>query len=111
MQASYAEVNGNWTQGVYAGTADLEAARMFPDLLEKKLPGAADITFDDFAHIASLVGVFLTIIDFRWILSCPAYIPICFATLLSFEGTAKPSSEELDDGCAGSHLHICVPKR
>jgi hypothetical protein len=54
-QASYAEVNGNWTRAIFDGTADVDPERMFPDLLQKKVPGAEAITFEDFRHAACLV--------------------------------------------------------
>ncbi len=55
-QASYAEVNANWTRDVWGGNATLEPHQMFPQLLKEKLPGADKITYEDFKHIASLVG-------------------------------------------------------
>jgi hypothetical protein len=40
---------------VFEGTAELDAERMFPDLLAKGVPGADKVTLDEFRHWASLV--------------------------------------------------------
>lgn len=40
---------------VYNGTAEVDAERMFPDLLAKGVPGADKITLDEFKHLSSLV--------------------------------------------------------
>ena len=44
---------------VFEGTAELEAERMFPDLLAKGVPGADKVTLDEFKHWASLVWTHL----------------------------------------------------
>ena len=55
-QASYATANADWTLAVWKGTAELDAERMFPDLVAQGLPGADAITLDEFKHWAALVS-------------------------------------------------------
>lgn len=49
------EVNSNWTDSVFEGTAELAAEEQFPQLLEDGLPGAERITLDQFRHLAAVV--------------------------------------------------------
>ena len=49
------EVNSNWTDSVFEGTADLPAEEQFPHLLEEGLAGAEHVTLDLFRHLAALV--------------------------------------------------------
>ena len=90
-QASYAEVNANWTRDVWGGNATLEPNQMFPQLLKEKLPGADKITYEEFKHIASLVG------------------PSTGSHTLCTE-TAGSDAERLSL-CADRHIQLCVPQQ
>lgn len=73
------EVNSNWTDSVFEGTADLPAEEQFPHLLEEGLAGAEQVTLDLFRHLAALV-------------SCLS-LPLCHHTLQHAQ--VRPISLEL----------------
>lgn len=76
VQAHYAEVNSNWTDGVFRGTADLPAAEQFPHLLEEGLASAERVTLDQFRHLAALVSLPVTCALFTPLCDCAAELPM-----------------------------------